>query len=98
MPLLLMLTGGAGLVAAAAALWVEATKHWTDRRFFAGLLAAAVTLSLFSLLAWAATLIAGIVPLGITWTIVAAFAFAFAMRVYRELRSLPSEERASTDR
>jgi hypothetical protein len=53
MPGLLMLSGSAGLAAAAAALWLQ-EKRRGDRRCFAVLIAVAVTLSLFSVIAWAA--------------------------------------------
>ena len=91
MRFLLMLAGGAGLLAAATALWVQA-KHWSDQRLFAGLVAAAVTLSLFSLFAWAATLIARVAPLALTWPLVATLALLFALRLYRELRFLSSSQ------
>jgi hypothetical protein len=58
-PNLLMLASGVGLVAATAALWVQGWRR-ADHRFFAGLTSIAVTLSLFSLVAWAATAIAPI--------------------------------------
>ena len=54
MPNLLMLASGVGLVAATAALWVQGGRR-ADHLFFAGLTSIAVTLSLFSLVAWAAT-------------------------------------------
>jgi hypothetical protein len=56
-PNLLMLASGAGLVAATAALWVQGWRR-TDHRFFAALISIAVTLSLFSVVAWAVTAIA----------------------------------------
>jgi len=55
-PSLLMLASGVGLVAATAALWVQGWRR-ADHRFFAGLISIAVTLSLFSVIAWAATAI-----------------------------------------
>jgi len=61
-PNLLMLASGAGLVAAIAALWVQGWRR-ADHRFFAALISIAVTLSLFSVVAWAATAIA---PLPLT--------------------------------
>ncbi len=54
---LLICAGGVGVVTATAALWLQGRRR-VDRRFFAGLVAAAVTLSLFSVVAWAATMIA----------------------------------------
>jgi hypothetical protein len=58
-PNLLMLASGVGLVAATAALSMKGWRR-ADHRFFAGLISIAVTLSLFSVVAWAAT---AIVPL-----------------------------------
>jgi hypothetical protein len=79
---LLMLASGVGFVAATAALWVEGWRR-TDRRFFAGLISIAVTLSLFSGVAWAAT---AMVPLPLTWVLVGTLAILFALRLYRELQ------------
>ena len=62
---LLMLASGVGLVAATAALWVQGWRR-DDHRFFAGLISIAVTLSLFSVVAWAAIAIA---PLPLTWVL-----------------------------
>jgi len=56
-PNLLMLASGVGLVAATVALWIQGWGR-PDHRFFAGLISIAVTLSLFSVVAWAATAIA----------------------------------------
>ena len=88
MPSLLMLASGVGLVAATAALWVEGWRR-ADHRFFAGLISIAVSLSLFSIVAWAATAIA---PLLLTWALVGAL--LFAIRLYRQLQKLPSGERS----
>ena len=66
MPDLLILASGVGLVAATAALWVQGQRR-ADHRFLAGLISIAVTLSLFSVIAWAATAIA---PLPLTWALV----------------------------
>ena len=66
MPNLLMFANGVGLVAATAALWVQGQRR-ADHRFFAGLISIAVTLSLFSVVAWAATAIA---PLPLAWVLV----------------------------
>ena len=90
MPNLLMLASGAGLVAATAALWVQGWRR-ADHRFFAGLISIAVTLSLFSVVAWAA---AAIAPLLLTWALVGALALLFAVRLYRELQELPPGERS----
>jgi hypothetical protein len=87
-PNLLMVAGGAGLVTATAALWLQARRR-VDHRFFAGLVATAVTLSLFSVVTWAATVIARVAPLALTWAFVGALALLFALRLYRELRLPP---------
>jgi len=89
-PNLLMLASGVGVVAATAALWVQGQRR-ADHRFFAGLISIAVTLSLFSVIAWAATAIA---PLPLTWVLVGTLALLFALRLYRQLRELPPGERS----
>jgi hypothetical protein len=89
-PNVLMLASGAGLVAATAALWVQGWRR-ADHRFFAGLISIAVTLSLFSVVAWAATAIA---PLLLTWALVGALAVFFAVRLFRELQEPPPGERS----
>ena len=88
MPNLLILASGVGLVAATAALWVHGWRR-ADRRFFAGLIA--VTSSLFSIVAWAATAIA---PFPLTWIPVGTLALLFALRLYRELQEPPPGERS----
>ena len=87
MPNLLMLASGVGLVAATAALWVQGWRR-ADPRFFAGLISIAVTLSLFSVIAWTATAVA---PLPLTRVIVGTLALLFALRLYRELRQPPGD-------
>ena len=57
MPSLLMLASGVGLVAAKRRS-LGTGRRLADHRFFAGLISIAVTLSLFSIVAWAATAIA----------------------------------------
>ena len=57
MPKLLMSASGVALVAATAALCAHGWRS-ADDRFFAGLISIAFTLSLFSVVAWAATAIA----------------------------------------
>jgi hypothetical protein len=86
--LLLMLAGGAGLVTATVALWLQRRRR-VDPRFFAALVATAVTLSLFSVVAWAATVIARVAPLALAWVFVGTLALLFALRLYRELRLPP---------
>ncbi len=88
---LLMLAGGVGLVAATAALWVQGRRQ-ADHRFFAGLISIAVTLSLFSVVAWAATAISEVAPLPLTLVIVGTLALLFALRLYRELQVRPPDE------
>jgi hypothetical protein len=92
MPELLIAAGGVGVVAAAAALWLESTRR-IGRRCFAGLVGLAVALSVFSLLAWAATAINRIAPLPVTWGFVIAVAVLIAVRLYRELQVLPGGPR-----
>jgi cobalamin biosynthesis protein CobD/CbiB len=87
---LLMLAGSAGLASATAALWIQDRRM--DRRFFAGLISIAVTLSLFSVMAWAATAIARVAPLALTWVFVVTLALLFALRLYRELQDPPPNE------
>ena len=85
---LLMLAGSVGLVTATDALWLQGRRR-VHRRFVAGLVATAVTLSLFSVVAWAATVIARVAPLALTWAFVGTLALLFALRLYRELRLPP---------
>ncbi len=92
MPGLLIAAGGIGFVAAAAALWLESRRQ-IGRRCFAGLLALAVGASVFSVLAWAATAIARIAALPLTWAFVVALAVLLAARLYRELQILPGDPR-----
>ena len=80
-PNMLMLACGVGLVTATAALWVQGRR--ADHRLFTGLISIAVTLSLFSIVAWAAIAIA---PFPLTWVLVGTLALLFALRLYRELR------------
>ena len=91
MPNLMMLASGVALVAATAALWVQGGRR-ADDRLFAGLISIAVTLSLFSLVAWAVTAIA---PLPLTWVLVGTLAPLFALRLYRELQEPPLPPQSS---
>jgi hypothetical protein len=88
----LIAAGGVGLVAASAALWLE-SRGRIGRRCFAGLLALAIGSSVFSLLAWAATAMARIAPLPLSWAFAVALAVLIALRLYRELQGLPGEPR-----
>lgn len=92
MPGLLIAAGGVGLVAASAALWLE-SRGRIGRRCFAGLLALAIGSSVFSFLAWAATAMARIAPLPLSWAFAVAIAVVFALRLYRELQILPGGPR-----
>jgi hypothetical protein len=89
-----MLATVVGLVAAIAALWVQAWRR-ADHRFFAALISIAVTSSLFSVVAWAATAIA---PWPLTWVLVGTLALLFALRLYRELQEPPPGERSPEPR
>ena len=84
---LLILAGAVGLVAATAALWAQG-RAMIHQRIFAGLISLAVTVILFSLIAWAATVMT-VAPLLLTWGFAGALALMFALRLYRELRTLP---------
>jgi len=86
---LLMLAGATGLVAATAALWVQ-RRQMVHQRVFAGLVSLAVTLILFSVSAWAAAAIVAVAPLSLTWVLLGTLALLFALRLYRELRTLPA--------
>ena len=87
----LILAGVIGLIAATAALWARG-RAMIHQRIFAGLISLAVTVILFSLIAWAATAVVTIAPLLLTWVLVGAFALVFALRLYHELRTLPEVE------
>ena len=88
MPNLLLLASGAGLIAATAALCVQAGRR-ADHRLYAGLVSIAVTLSLFSVVTWAAIAIA---PLPLTGLFVGTLALLFALRLYRELQKPTPDE------
>jgi hypothetical protein len=88
---LLIVLGGLGVAAASAALWLRGRSR-IELRLFAALVTAAVTLSLFSVVAWVATVIATTAPWPLIWALVAVLALWFAVRLYRELRLPPSSE------
>jgi hypothetical protein len=88
----LIAAGGVGLVAASAALWLE-SRGRIGRCCFAGLLALAIGSSVFSLLDWAATAMARIASLPLSWSIAVALAVLIALRLYRELQVLPGGPR-----
>jgi hypothetical protein len=91
MPSVILLAVGVGLLFATGTLWLQARQR-IDHRSFAGLVAIAVTLSLFSVVAWIATEIVRVAPLLLTWSFVVTLALIFALRVYRELRVPPPNE------
>jgi hypothetical protein len=86
---LLMVAGGMSVVSATTALWMQG-RRMLHHRVFALLVSFTVTLILFSLIAWAAALIVTIASLPLTWVLVGTLALLFALRLYRELRSLPA--------
>jgi hypothetical protein len=85
---LLMVAGAMSILSATTALWIHG-RRMLHQRIFALLVSFAVTLILFSLIAWAAAAIVAIAPLPLTWVLVATLALLFALRLYRELRALP---------
>jgi hypothetical protein len=85
---LLMLAGGMGMASATAALWMQG-RRMVHQRVFAALISAAVTVTLFSLVAWAVAALMASAPIFVTWVLVGTLALLFALRLYRELRTLP---------
>ena len=85
---LLMLAGGMGIASATAALWVQG-RQMVHQRVFAALVSAAVTVVLFSVVAWAAAAVMTGAPVPVIWLSAGMLALPFAQRLYRELRSLP---------
>jgi hypothetical protein len=86
---LLMLAGGMGMASATAALWMQG-RRMVHQRVFAALISATVTVVLFSLVAWAMAAIMTGAPIDLVWLLVGALALPFALRLYRELLSLPA--------
>ena len=86
---LLMLAGGMGIASATAALWMQG-RRMVHQRVFAALVSIAVTVILFSVIAWAAAAIRVVASVPLTWVLVCTFALLFALRLYRELRTLPA--------
>lgn len=84
-----VLTGIVALVMSTVALCLR--TQLLSRRSFAGLVATAVTLSLFSLFAWAASIIRT-PPSPVVWCVVCALAVLFALKLYRELQAPRSGE------
>jgi hypothetical protein len=85
---LLMLAGGMGIASATAALWVQG-RQMVHQRVFAALVSATVTVVLFSVVAWAAAAVMTGAPIPVIWLLAGTLAMPFALRLYRELRSLP---------
>jgi hypothetical protein len=91
MRVLLMFAAILATVTATAALWLERRRP-IGRRCFAALVSIAVTLTLFSVVAWAATAIVGATAHYLIWAFVVTLALLFALRLYRELTSPPPPE------
>ena len=86
---LLMVAGVMAVASATTALWVQG-RRMLHQRVFALLVSFAVTVILFSLIAWLAAVIVVIAPLSLTWVFVGTLALVFALRLYRELSDLPA--------
>ena len=86
---LLMLGGGMGIASASAAMWMQG-RQMVHQRMFAALVSAAVTIILFSLVAWGAASVMTGAPIPLVWLLTGTLALPFAMRLYRELRTLPA--------
>jgi len=86
---LLMLAGGMGMASATTALWMQG-RRMVHQRVFAALISAAVTVILFSLIAWAVAAFMTSAPILVLWLLVGTLALLFALRLYRELRTLPA--------
>lgn len=88
---LLIVASAIGLVTATAALWAQG-RRMIHQRIFAGLVSFAVTVILFALTVWTAAAIVAIAPLVLTWIFAGTFALLVALRLYRELRTLPATD------
>ena len=86
---LLMLAGGMGIASATAALWVQG-RQMVHQRMFAALVSTAVTVVLFSVVAWAAAALMTGAPVPLIWLAAGMLGLPFAQRLYRELRALPA--------
>ena len=84
---LLMLAGGMGIASATAALWMQG-RRMVHQRIFAALVSITVTVILFSVIAWVAAAIRAVASVPLTWVLVCTLAPLFALRLYRELRTL----------
>ena len=86
---LLMLAGGMGIASATAALWMQG-RRMVHQRVFAALVSVAVTVIVFSVIAWAAAAVTTSALIPAIWLLVGTLALMFALRLYRELRTLPT--------
>jgi hypothetical protein len=86
---LLMLAGGMGIASASAALWMQG-RRMVHQRVFAALVSATVTVILFSVICWATAAFMASAPVPVIWLLVGTLALMFALRLYRELRTLPA--------
>jgi hypothetical protein len=86
---LLMLAGGMGIASASAALWMQGGRM-VHQRVFAGLVSITVTVVLFSVIACAAAAVMASTLIPAIWLLVGTLALMFALRLYRELRTLPA--------
>ena len=87
----LIVLSAMGIASATTALWIE-SRPKLRQRLFVPLISFSVTVSLFSMIAWTADAIVAVVPLWLTRVLVGALALLFALRLYRELRSLPATD------
>jgi hypothetical protein len=87
----LILPGGVAVVTAGAGLWL-AGRHRIDRRYFAGSVAIAVTISIFSAIASVATAIVHDARLPAAWAFVGTLSLLFGLRLYRELQAPQSDK------
>ncbi len=88
---LLMLAGGMGIASATAVLWMQG-RQMVHQRIFAALVSIAVTVIVFSVVGWAAATIRADAWVPLTWVLVCTLALLFALRLYRELRTLPASD------
>ena len=72
---LLTVAGGCAMTGATLALWVH-DRRISHQRIFAVLVSITVTVSLFSMIAWAAVAVVAVAPICVTWTFVRHAGFA----------------------
>ena len=83
--LLLTVASGCAIACAALALCVHG-RQMLHQRIFAVLVSVAITVMVFSMIAWGALAVAAEAPVLMTWAFVGMLALLFAVRLYRELR------------